>query len=149
MTRTNIFLLSAAALTLTVLGASCSREYAEYDNMEVVENSYTGNIDVTSTGADPAGDFFGDGESGTYSFAWENSSKVADVRFDVTPDSGGVVQMIINDARGNEVLNETRPQGEEDTFSGLTEEGRKGTWLITINLTNVDGDGSYSINPGE
>ena len=138
---TTVFLLSGF-ITMT----SCKKEYAEFDNLEVVENSYTGSIEVTSNGQDPAGDFIGDEDSGTYSFAWENSDKKAALNFDVTTAEGGSVQIIINDARGNEVLNKTRPDGNNDTFAGVSKEGRKGTWLVTIKLINFTGDGSYSIN---
>jgi hypothetical protein len=57
--------------------------------------------------------------------------------------------MIINDAKGDEVLNQTRPNDENDTFAGVTQEGKKGTWLITIKLTNINGDGSFSIHPAD
>lgn len=128
--------------------SSCKKEYKEFNNMEVVENSFTGNVEITSGGQDPAGDFTGNNKSGTYSFAWENPQKKADVRFDVTTTGSGKVQMIINDAKGDEVLNQTRPEDGNDTFSGVSIEGKKGTWLITLIITDLTGDGSFSVNPG-
>ncbi len=127
---------------------SCKKEYEEFDNGEVVENTYSGTVDVTSGGADPAGDFEGDDDSGIYSFAWNNSQSQASLDFDVTTSQGGSVQIILNDAKGDEVLNKTRPENGSDSFSGVSEDGKKGTWLVTIILTNFDGDGSYSISPG-
>ena len=129
-----------------ILATSCGK-YEKYDNQEIVEDTYTGNVDITSTGADPAGDFTGTGDSGTYSFAWVNSKKKANVNFDITSSSGSV-QMIVNDARGREVLNQTLTAGGNDTYSGVSEEGKEGTWLVTIILTEFNGDGSYSLNPG-
>lgn len=132
-----------------ILFASCEKEYAEYDNMEVVENSYPGAIEINSGGEDPSGDFEGNDDSGVYSFAWENPKKKAQVNFDVTSSGGGTVQMTINDAKGNEVLHVTRPEDGNDTFSGVTEEGEEGNWLVVIRLNNLTGDGSFSINPGD
>jgi hypothetical protein len=127
---------------------SCKKKYRKYDNNEVIENTYTGNIIPTSGGQDPGGDFTGDGDSGTYSFVWENPQNKATVAFDVTTESGGSAQIILNDAHGNEVLNETRPKGSNDTFAGVSKEGKKGKWLVTIKLSNFDGDGSYDVSPG-
>lgn len=137
-------LLLFAVITLST---SCKKEYAQYNDGEVVEDNYTGTVDVTSTGTNPAGDFEGDGNAGTYSFAWENSKKRAHLNFDITSPSGSV-QMILNDARGNEVLNQTITGGNSvDTYSGLSEEGAAGMWLVTVILTDFDGDGSYSLEP--
>lgn len=140
-------ILAIALATAMVSVTSCGK-YNKYDNGEVVDNTYTGNVNVTSTGNDPAGDFTGESDSGEYSFAWENSSTTAQVNFDVTDETGnGTVQLVVKDAKGDEVMNVTRPGDGEDSFSGVTEEGKKGTWLVTLVLTNFTGDGSYSLNP--
>lgn len=137
----------ALLLSILISSASCSKEYADYKNKEVVEDTYTGNVESEGK-VDPDGDFTGNGDSGTYSFAWENSKKTADVNFDVTTSAGGSVQMIINDAKGKEILNETRPVDGNDTFSGVTAEGKEGTWLVQLIFTDFNGDGSYSLSPG-
>ena len=136
-------------LTSSLFVSSCKKEYADYSNMEVVENTFEGNMDIGSGGQDPGGDFTGNNASGTYSFAWVNSKKKASANFDVTTSGNGSVQLIINDARGNEVLNETRPQGDNDTFSGVSKEGKSGTWLVSLIFNNLNGDGSFSIHPGD
>ena len=59
------FLIVFLSLTLIT---SCSK-YKEFDNNEVIDNTFTGNVTVTSSGSDPAADFTGNGDSGTYSFA--------------------------------------------------------------------------------
>ena len=138
-------LILLSSITFT----SCNKEYAEYSNMEVIENSFTGNLEITSTDQDPAGDFTGVEKSGTYSFAWENNKKKAALNFDITTIGNGTVQVIINDAKGDEVLNQTRPTEDNDTFAGVTEEGKKGTWLVTIKITNINGDGSFSLHPAD
>ncbi len=127
---------------------SCGK-YNDYSDNEVIENSYTGNVLVTSTGSDPAADFTGDGDSGTYSFAWVNSGKKASLNFDITSQTGSV-QFILNDKKGNEVLNQTLVGGSDvDTYAGVSEEGKAGTWKVTMILTNFDGDGSYSLHPND
>lgn len=69
------------------------------------------------------------------------------MNFDVTTAPGGSCQIILNDANGDEVFNKTRPDGGNDTFSSQSEEGKKGKWLVTIVLTNFNGDGTYDIRP--
>ena len=143
-TTINVFLIIFISSTLLT---SCS-EYKEFDNNEVIEDTYTGNISVTSSGSDPAADFTGNGDSGTYSFAWVNTEKKASLNFDITSTTGSV-QFIINDKRGNEVLNQTLTGGSAvDTYAGVTEEGKAGTWKVTMFLTNLNGDGSFSVHPG-
>jgi hypothetical protein len=57
--------------------------------------------------------------------------------------------MIINDSDGVEVLNRTRSAGANDSFSGVTKRGTAGTWLVTLIFIDFDGDGSYSLSPGD
>jgi len=142
------FISIAILISGFALVTSCEKMYGEFDNKEVVENTFTGIVFITSTGQDPAGDFIGINASGKYSFAWYNPKRIASANFDVTTSGGGTVQMIINDANGKEVLNETRPVGDNDTFSGVSQEGSRGTWLITLIFTNLNGDGSFSLHPG-
>ncbi len=124
--------------------SSCEK----YEDGEVIENSFTGNVHNTSTGSDPAADFTGNGDSGIYVFAWENNKTTASANFDITSNTGSV-QMVITDEKGDVVLDKTLTAGSgEDSFSGLTKEGKPGIWTITITLTSFNGDGSYSIHPG-
>ena len=125
---------------------SCKKEYIKYDNKEVLENTYSGTIELEGN-TEARGDFEGSGDSGTFSFVWENTKKKATINFDVTTTQGGFCQIILNDAKGKEVFNKTRPDGGNDTFSGVSEEGKKGKWLVIIKLTNFNGDGTYDIAP--
>ena len=126
---------------------SCKKEeYAEYNNKEVIENTYAGTMELEGV-VEALGDFFGKGESGTFSFVWENAKKKATVNFDVTTKEGGSCQIILNDAKGKEVFNQKVPGNGSDSFSGLSEEGKEGKWLVTIKLINLDGDGTYDITP--
>ncbi len=144
--RKHFSLIFMVALMTSIM--SCKRPYKKYDNMEVIENTYSGQMVITSTGNDPAGDFTGNGDSGTYSFVWENPKETAQLNYDITTTSGSV-QIILEDARGDEVLNKTITAGDPDTFSGVSEPGKKGNWLVTIILTDFNGDGSFSISPGD
>jgi len=138
-------LLAIVIVSVTLL-SSC-KEYRMYDDKEIIENSFTGTINGTTLGEDPYGDFTGGGDSGTYSFIWINPQQKASANFDITTNTGSV-QMILNDAKGKEVLNVTRSAGSNDTFSGVSEEGKEGKWLVTLVFTDFNGDGSYSIHPG-
>lgn len=144
--RTTKVLMIASLAMIFIAGMTSCKKYRKYDNMEVVENTYSGSVLIGSTGTNPGGDFTGNGDSGTYSFVWDNSSNKAELNFDITTNSGSV-QFILNDAKGKEVLNETRSAGGGDTFSGVSEEGKSGKWLVEIILTDFDGDGSFSLTP--
>ena len=140
-----VFAITVLLGGFTVM-TSCNKEYRKYDNKEVLQNTYSGNIELQGN-TEARGDFWGDGDSGTFSFVWENTEKKATVNFDVTTTPGGSCQIILNDATGKEVFHQTRPAGGMDTFSGISEEGKKGKWLVTINLTNFNGDGTFDITP--
>lgn len=142
-TRAVLTMLLAIAF---IAGISSCKKYRKYDDGEVVENTFSGNVDVTSTGTNPGGDFTGNGDSGTYSFIWDNSSDKAELNYDITTSAGSVT-FVLKDAKGDEVLNQTRTAGGEDTFSGRSSEGKAGKWLVEITLTDFNGDGSYSLTP--
>ena len=101
---------------------------------------------IESGGADPGGDFTGNGDSGVFSFAWKNRTSKAELNFDITSPTGSV-QFILRDAKGKEVLNKSRSAGGNDTFSGVSEKGESGMWLVEIILSDFDGDGSFSLSP--
>jgi hypothetical protein len=145
--RTTKVLMIASLAMIFIAGMTSCKKYRKYDNMEVIENSYTGNVIIGSTGAHPGGDFQGNGDSGEYSFAWENNNGKANANFDIT--GSGTVQLIIYDAKGKEVLNGSRTGGQgEDSFSGVSEEGKKGKWKVSLIFTNFNGSGSFSVSPG-
>ena len=142
----NSGILFIAFTGLVLVG--CKKGNEKYNDGEVVEDSYTGNVNVTSGGTDPGGDITGSGDGGTYTFAWENNKPRASLDFDITTTTGSI-QFIITDADGNEVLNKTRSAGGNDSFSGVTSAGTPGIWLVTIIITDFDGDASYSLSPGD
>jgi hypothetical protein len=127
----------------TVIFTSCS----DYEDREIIKNTYTGNIDVTSGGVDPAGDFTGTGDAGGFSFAWLNPQKKASANFDITT-TGGSVQMIVKDSEGTVVIDKTLSAGGVDSYSGVSQAGVEGMWTVEFNLMDFNGDGSYSLHPG-
>lgn len=134
------FYLASIALCVGLI--SCNK----VKNGEVITDTYTGTVMVTSAGSDPGGNFTGSGDNGTYAFGWENTKAKAEVNFDITTPTGSV-QMILEDKNGTEVLNEMRSAGGTDTFSGTSAEGKPGVWTVTIVFIDFNGDGSYSLSP--
>ena len=141
--RINSLVIAAAVIAIVGLN-SCSDEY---EDREIITNTFTGDIDVTSGGVDPAGDFVGNGDSGNFSFAWINPQKRASANFDITTNTGSV-QMKVKDDAGTVVLNKTLTAGGNDSYSGVSESGEAGTWIVELILTDFNGDGSYSLHPG-
>ena len=137
-------LISLSLMISFVSFTSCSDELTD---REIIDNTYTGNIDVTSGGVDPAGDFTGTGDSGSFSFAWMNPQIKASANFDITT-SVGSVQMIVKDSEGTIVIDETLVAGGKDSYSGVSETGVKGIWIVEMILVDFNGDGSYSLHPG-
>ena len=113
---------------------------------KVITDTYSGNVTVTSTGTDPGGDFTGSGDNGTYAFGWQNDFSKAEVNFDITTPTGSL-NFVLEDADKNEVLNKTRSAGGNDSFSGESSAGTPGVWTVTLNFTDFNGDGSYSLSP--
>jgi len=141
--KSTILVLFAALIFLGF--TSCGDEY---EDREIITDTYTGNIDVTSGGLDPAGDFTGNGDAGIYSFAWINPQKKASANFDITTNTGSV-QMIVKDNAGTVVIDKTLFAGGNDSYSGVSQAGEEGTWIVKLILTDFNGDGSYSLHPGD
>ncbi|MEN8251266.1 MAG: hypothetical protein ABFS32_20205 [Bacteroidota bacterium] len=95
------------------------------------------------------GDVTGEGGSATSTFDWTNSLARAELNMDITAANGGSFQVIVKDADGNEVINETLTVGVgDDSKNVCSASGTAGTWSVTVNLTNFSGDGSYSLSQG-
>ncbi|NOZ35802.1 MAG: hypothetical protein GXO80_10955 [Chlorobi bacterium] len=127
---------------------SCNKDkYDDFENTEIIENTYTGTVGDISGDSDPDANYAGTNDSGTYSFAWVNSSSKAKVKFDITSSSAGDVQLILNDAKGKEVLNKTLTGSSDvDFYDGLSEEGDVGTWRVSFIFSNFNGGGSFEID---
>ena len=57
--------------------------------------------------------------------------------------------MIVEDSQGVVVLDRTIDGGTEpDSIDGVTSAGSPGIWVVTINVTSFNGDGSFSMSEG-
>jgi len=134
----NLLKLSLFMLIITVF-ISCSKDDAVTASINN-KSSSTGNFN---------GDVTGNGGSASETFTWNNARTTADYNMDITATSDGSFRLLIKDANGATVLDQTL-QGsvEPDTFSGVTSAGTAGDWTITLTLSNFAGDGSYSVSSG-
>ncbi len=106
-------------------------------------------ITITATGSDLDGDVTGDGGSTSQTYTWNNPQTTANWNKDITSSAGGSFRLVIKDADGAIVLDNTLTKGVgDDSASGVTNAGTVGDWQVTVTLTDFNGDGSFSISPG-
>lgn len=106
-------------------------------------------VSVNETGGTFGGDVNGDGGNTQQSYKWNNALTTVDWNMDITSLAGGSFNLSITDADGTNVLNQSLVAGQgDDSKSGVSSAGTAGEWTITITLANFDGDGSFSITPG-
>lgn len=129
-------------LILTIMLLNACEKYRDFDNLEASVNTYTGTISITESAGDIDGDFSGTDDSGAYGFIWDNPTKGAVLTIDVVP-AAGTVQFIVEDSRGNEVLN-AAVSGASNLF---LIEGKKGKWQVRIVFFEFEGQGNFDLNP--
>ena len=136
---------SRALILAAIIAAGVSFTGCEDDN-----DSPSTSVSINETGSDLGGDVTGDGGSTTKNYTWNNPLTSADWNMDITAAHGGSLNLLIEAADGQIVLDETLTveQGE-DSKSGVTSTGISGEWAITVTLTDFDGDGSFSLSPGD
>lgn len=108
------------------------------------------NVSLTEgINGDIGGDFTGNGGTTSETFMWQNSLSTADYNADITTSSTGTFQIIVKDPDGTTVLSRMLNGSQKpDTFSGVTSEGTSGMWTVTINISNFNGDGSFTLSQG-
>ena len=113
------------------------------------EEDPTASVSINETGSDLGGDVTGDGGSTVRSYKWNNSLRTIDYNMDITAAKGGSFTLSVADADGASVLNQTLVVGQgDDSKSGVSATGASGEWTVTVTLTDFNGDGSFSISPG-
>jgi len=108
------------------------------------------NVSLTEgVNGDIGGDFTGNGGDTSETFNWQNDLATADYNSDITASTTGLFQMIVKDSEGTTVLDRSlNGNVEPDTFSGVTSSGEAGIWTVTINVSNFNGDGSFTLSEG-
>ncbi len=103
-------------------------------------SDFNGDIDAS---------FTGNGGSVSQNFIWNNNLNTADYNADITATSEGTFRMIVEDSEGSIVLDEIIDGATEpDSIDGVTSTGASGIWTVTIEVTNFNGDGSFSLSEG-
>ncbi|MCX2744107.1 hypothetical protein OO013_09535 [Mangrovivirga sp. M17] len=141
----NILKLVLTTVFILVITVGCKDDYEPYAHVTFTETT----TDIENTRTDIGGDIVGDGGSTTEVYTWNNSLSTVDFNMDITAAKGGSFNLTIQDAEGVEVLNETLVVGQgDDSRSGVSAAGTPGEWTVTITLIDFNGDGSFSISPG-
>lgn len=134
--KATILVLTFISINLLLTGCSKDNPYA--------------NINLTQ-GADniTGGDFVGNGGSDSQTYTWTNNRTTAEYNADITASSSGVFQVIVKDSEGTIVLDKSLSSTSiDDSISGVTSVGVSGVWTVTINVSDFNGDGSFSISQG-
>jgi hypothetical protein len=135
--KPTIFILSIIIASLLL--SSCNNDDDLLANVTLTEG-----ID-----GDIGGDFTGNGGTTSKTFNWQNDLSTADYNADITASTVGLFQMIVKDSEGTTVLDRSLNGGvEPDTFSGVSSSGESGMWTVTINVSNFNGDGSFTLSEG-
>ena len=138
MKKFQISALILILLTSTIFLSSCNKD----------EPFAT--VSINEVGSDVGGDVTGDGGSVVSSYNWNNPLSTVDWNMDITAASGGNFNLKMVDSDGATVLDQTLTVGQgDDSKSGVSSVGTSGQWTITVTLTNFNGDGSFSISPGD
>lgn len=147
----SLFLMATAVL----LFMSCSNDDDPFARVTVNGTQLTTSPpdftvgDTSDFNGDIDASFTGNGGTTTRMFSWNNRLSTADYNADVTLSSEGSFRMIVEDSQGMIVLDETIQGGTEpDSIDGVTAAGAPGIWIVTIEVTNFDGDGSFSLSEG-
>lgn len=135
--------LVLAALIIGLVGTITWSSCAEED-----DDLCTPPAIIVNSGGDD-GDVTGCGGSVTETHNWTNNQSKAELNMDITSTPGGSFQIVVTDADGIEVLNETLTVGVgDDSKTKCSASGTPGTWTVAITLTDFNGDGSFTLSQG-
>ena len=152
--RNQIFRL-AMFLQALVLFVACSNDDDSFARLTVNGSLWTTASSDFTVGdrSDFDGDvdasFTGNGGTATRMFSWNNNLNTADYNADITATSAGSFRMIVEDSQGEVVLDRVIQGGSEpDSIDGVTSSGSAGIWVVSIIVTDFNGDGSFSLSEG-
>ena len=147
--RLKNFFFAILIVSVATAFVACSND----DDDVMVQVRVNGTVlfdDGDDFNGDVDGDFTGNGGSATRTFVWLNNLTTADYNADITATSEGSFQIIVRDSEANIVLDRTIQGGTEpDSIDGVTSSGASGLWTVTIEVTNFNGDGSFSLSDGD
>lgn len=147
--RLKNFFFAILIVSVATAFVACSND----DDDVMVQVRVNGTVlfdDGDDFNGDVDGDFTGNGGSATRTFVWLNNLTTADYNADITATSEGSFQIIVRDSEANIVLDRTIQGGTEpDSIDGVTSSGASGLWTVTIEVTNFNGDGSFSLSEGD
>jgi hypothetical protein len=144
----NLRFLNIALVLLAVVSfVSCSNDDDAFAKVTVNGTLLVG--DRSDFNGDIDASFTGNGGSASRSFIWNNNLNTADFNADITSATKGTFRIIVEDSEGVSVLDRTIDGGTDiDTIGGVTSSGASGIWTVTIQVTDLNGDGSFSLSEG-
>ena len=146
MKTSNLFKTTVLGVLL-MTAVACSKDDDPTASVTVNGTVLVG--DVSDFNGDIDASFTGNGGSLTRSFVWNNSLTTADYNADITATAEGTFRMVVEDSVGEVVLDRSLNGAvEPDSYSGVTSAGATGIWVVTITVTDFNGDGSFSLSEG-
>ena len=152
MMRISKYALLIPALVLFI---ACSKDDDSFARVSVNGTQLTASPSDFTVGdrSDFNGDvdasFTGNGGTTTRMFSWNNNLATADYNADVTLVEEGSFRIIVEDSEGMVVLDEIiEGNSEPDSIDGVTQTGAPGIWVVTLEVRNFVGDGSFSLSEG-
>lgn len=131
-----------------VLFTACNKDDDTFARVTVNGTLLVG--DRSDFNGDIDASFTGNGGTVSRDFIWNNNLATADYNADITATSAGTFRMIVEDSEGSVVLDRTIDGATEpDSIDGVTSAGASGIWTVIIEVTNFNGDGSFSLSEGD
>jgi len=141
------FLKIAMVFMTVILVVSCNKDDDSFANVTVNGTLLVG--DRSDFNGDIDASFTGNGGSASRSFIWNNNLNTADYNADITALAEGTFRIIVEDSEGTTVLDRIIDGNTEpDTIGGVTSSGASGIWTVNIQVTDFNGDGSFSLSEG-
>jgi hypothetical protein len=146
MSKMNFLKIATLVFTVILL-MGCSDDDDSFAKITVNGTLLVG--DRSDFNGDIDASFTGNGGTASRTFSWNNNLNTADYNADITATSEGTFRMIVRDSQGNLVLDRSiLGSTEPDSIDGVTASGASGIWTVTIDVTNFNGDGSFSLSEG-
>jgi len=115
-------------------------------NAEESDGSCTYPIINVSATNNTAGDVSGLGGTASRTIVFTSNDTIIDWDMTINDATSGSFQLVVNDADGTTVIDNTLTAGSGPQDSaGISSPGTPGTWTAIISLTSFNGTGDYSL----